>query len=69
MVREERPIVFTITYVTDSKLEVHTKDARQEKEELTMDFSNVTLSTLFDCISAITTVGDTRGYAVLFEVD
>lgn len=67
--REERPIVFTITYITDSKLKVYTKDARWEKEDLLMTFEDVTPSHLFSCIEAITVTGNARGYAVLFEVD
>ena len=66
---EERPIVFTITYVTDSKLRVYTKDARWKKADLSMTFEDVSPSALFDCINAITVAGNIRDYAVLFEVD
>lgn len=66
---EERPIVFTITYVTDSKLRVYTKDSRWEQADLLMDFRDVPLTSLYACIDAITTVGNSKGYSVLFEVD
>jgi hypothetical protein len=67
--REERPIVFTITFVNETILKVYTKDARWEKEDLLMTFEDVTPSHLFCCIDAITVTGNAKGYAVLFEVD
>ena len=69
MNREERPIVFTITYVSETAVRVYTKDARWEKEHLTMNFEDVTPCHLYACIDAITVTGNNKGYAVLFEVD
>lgn len=69
MKSEERPIVFTITYVTDSKLKVYTKDGRWNSKELCMTYDDISPSGLFDCINAITTVGKMNGYAIIFEVD
>ena len=65
---EDRPIVFTITYVNAEAVRVYTKDARWKKEKLTMDFVDVHPSHLYACIDAITSVGNSNGYAVLFEV-
>ena len=69
MSREERPIVFTITYVNGDTLKVYTKDRRWKEEDLNMTFENVPNCNLFSCIDAITCVGNSKGYAVLFEVD
>ena len=66
---EERPIVFTITYISDSELRVYTKDSRWEQADLLMDFREVSPSSLYACIDAITTIGNSKGYAILFEVD
>lgn len=66
---EERPIVFTITYISDSKLRVYTKDSRWEQADLLMDFRDVPPSNLYACIDAITTIGNGKGYTVIFEVD
>ena len=63
------PIVFTITYVTDSNLKVYTKDTRWKKEDLLMTFEDVPPCNLFSCIDALTRIGNGKGYAVLFEVD
>ena len=35
---EERPIVFTITYVTEDAIKVYTADRRWKEEDLTMTF-------------------------------
>lgn len=69
MNREERPIVFTITDISESQLMVYTKDSRWKKEKLLMTFDNVTPSNLFNCVEAITVTGNDKGYSVLFEVD
>lgn len=69
MNREERPIVFTITDISESQLMVYTKDSRWKKEGLTMTFENVSPCNLFSCTEAVTVTGNNRGYAVLFEVD
>lgn len=69
MNREERPIVFTITAINENRLRVYTKDVRWKEEKLFMAFEEVTPSTLFNCIEAITFTGNTKGYSVLFEVD
>ena len=66
---EERSIVFTITYISDSKLRVYTKDSRWEQADLHMDFREVPPSSLYACIDAITTIGNGKGYAIIFEVD
>lgn len=66
---EERPIVFTITYISDSELRVYTKDSRWEQANLLMDYRGVPPSSLYSCTDAITTIGNGMGYAVLFEVD
>ncbi len=66
---EERPIVFTITYVNGDTLKLYTKDRRWKEEDLNMTFENVPLCNLFSCIDAITCVGNSKHYAVLFEVD
>ena len=66
---EERPIVFTITYISDSELRVYTKDRRWKEEDWNMTFENVPPCNLFSCIEAITCVGNSKGYAVIFEVD
>ena len=66
---EDRPIVFTITYINDSELRVYTKDPRWEQTDFLMDFRRVPLSNLYACIDAITTIGNGKGYAIIFEVD
>ena len=66
---EDKAIVFTISYVSEIAVRVYTNDARWGKEKLTMDFNDVSPSALFDCMSAITTIGNTKGFAVIFEVD
>lgn len=66
---EERPIVFTITYVTKDAIKVYTADRRWKKEDLLMTFEHVSPCNLFSCIKALTHVGNSKGYAVLFEVD
>lgn len=65
---EERPIVFTITSVSVDTLEIYTKDRRWKEEDLNMTFENVPPCNLFSCIEAIAHVGNSKGYAVLFEV-
>jgi len=65
----DRPIVFTITYISDSELCVYTKDRRWREEDFNMTFENVPPCHLFSCIDAITTIGNGKGYAVLFEVN
>lgn len=66
---EERPIVFTIAFIAEDRLGIYTKDRRWKEEDLTMTFENVPPCNLFSCIDALTTVGNSKGYAVLFEVD
>ena len=66
---EERPIVFTIAFVTSDMLEIYTKDRRWREEDLNMTFEHVPPCNLFSCIEALTRVGTSKGYAVLFEVD
>ena len=65
----DRPIVFTITYITDSKLKVYTKDGRWDSKELCMTYDDVSPCHLFSCIDAITTVGKINGYTIIFEVN
>ena len=69
MTDNEKPIVFTITDINESKLMVYTKDARWKEEKLLMTFEDVIPSTLFNCIEAITVTGNNKGYTVIFEVD
>lgn len=66
---KETPIVFTITYVTEDAIKVYTADRRWKEEDLTMTFEHVPPCNLFSCIAALTCVGNSKGYAVMFEVD
>ena len=65
----DRPIIFTIAFVTEDRLKICTKDRRWKEEDLTITFENVPPCNLFSCIDALTLVGNSKGYAVLFEVD
>lgn len=64
----DRPIIFKITYVTDSKLKVYTEDGRWADRDLLPVFDGVSPFALFDCTKAITFAGRSRGLMVLFEV-
>lgn len=66
---EERPIVFMIIFVTEDKLKICTKDRRWKEEDLTMTFEDVPPCNLFSCIDALTRIGNSKGYAVVFEVE
>lgn len=65
----DRPIVFTITYVNGDTLEVYTKDRRWREEDWCMTFENVPPCNLFSCMDALTTLGNSKRYAVIFEVN
>lgn len=65
----DRPIIFTITFVTSDMLEVSTKDRRWKEEDLTMTFEHVPPCNLFSCMEALTCVGNSKHYSVIFEVE
>lgn len=66
---KDMPVLFTISYVSETAVRVYTKDTRWKEEDLTMDFDDVPPSHLYSCIDAITSVGNSKGYAILFEVN
>ena len=66
---KDMPVLFTISYVSETAVRVYTKDTRWKEEDLNMTIENIPPCNLFNCIEAITHVGNSKGYAVLFEVD
>ena len=63
MNREERPIVFTITY-SELGYWVRTRDSRSEEP-----YNNICCDELSTIMLEITMKYNDKGYAVLFEVD
>ena len=61
--REERPIVFTITY-SDSGYWIRTRDSRSKEP-----YDNIYCGELFAKMTEITEKYNAKGFAVLFEVD
>lgn len=66
---KERPIMFTIEFVTEDTLKIYTTDRRWKEEDWNMTFEDVPPCNLFSCIEALTRIGNSKHYAVLFEVD
>lgn len=73
MNKEERPIVFTITEITNNfsglyfgeLYRIYTNDSRYEYNQ-----SDISVLRLFETMVEIADdVNNTKGYAVLFEVD
>ena len=65
--REERPIVFTITKITDNfgrLYRIYTKDSRYKYNQL-----DISVLRLFETMIEIADDVNDKGYAVLFEVD
>lgn len=63
MNREERPIVFTITY-SDLGYWIRTRDSRSEEP-----YNNISCGELSAMMVELTRKYNNKGYAVLFEVD
>ena len=67
MIREERPIVYTITEEDDSHCKLYTTDNRVEARDRMI--SSVANSKLVNTMIVVSTLLNNEGYAVLFEVN
>ena len=63
---EDRPIVYTITPVTDVNIRIYTKDWRVDPKDQEIE---VHVTKLVNAMTMISVLLNDEGYAVLFEVD
>ena len=63
---EERPIVYTITPITDVNIRIYTKDYRVDPKDQEVE---VHVTKLVNAMTMISEILNDEGYAVLFEVD
>lgn len=67
MIREERPITYTITSEDDIHYRIYTKDSRVSGGDANIE--HIHLSNLFNELTIITSLLNDLGYTVTFEVD
>lgn len=67
MIREERPVTYTITCEDDVHFRIYTKDSRISEGDANIE--HIHISNLFKELTIISSILNDMGYAVLFEVD
>ena len=67
MIKESRPIIYTITLEDDVHYRIYTKDSRVSEGDANIE--HIHISNLFKELTIITSVLNDEGYAVLFDVD
>lgn len=67
MIREERPVTYTITSEDDVHFRIYTKDFRVSGGDANIE--HIHISNLFKELTIISSILNDMGYAVLFEVD
>jgi len=67
MIRDERPVTYTITSEDDVYFKIYTKDSRVSGRDANIE--HIHISNLFKELTIISSILNDEGYAVLFEVD
>ena len=65
--RDERPVVFTVSSIDGASCRLYTKDGRIAEKD--REVTNVKYNKLLDTMVMVSEVLNNEGYAVTFEVD